>query len=555
VASTLELVVNGRRVTVPDEGQSLLEVLRGSLGLRSLKDGCSPQGQCGCCTVWVDGQPRVACVTAARRVAGRRITTLEGVELERQDRWVRAFLATGASQCGFCTPGLLLRLMALEDAGGTPGVEKVEQALAAHLCRCTGWRSVVQAAQLALGGQAEPGAPRDLAAAARRATLEGGTPQVVGPEVVRGEAGFADDLAPSGALVAVPRVEGDWRNPEDWVVAEDLASARQLAGHRQGRSSTLAPRPPLALPAGSFELVLATSFVEPAYLEPDCSWCEPGGRPASPLANGGAFGAKRTSPVAEVARVLAERTGRVVRAVVSREDLARRGPKRPPVALGVDRQGRGQVRVARTPGSDLTGWAAAFAASGLACAVEEVPVPGPPVSPELRAAGWAEGAVVRAVLAALAAGQVPADGEVQTEVVTPAGASAQVRLVPPGGTASRERLVVRVRAGDPLDETTLRSFCLGAVHQGLGWVRREGLAVDESGEVRDLTVRSFGVLPARATPEVEVEVVPETGTPLAVSDAVFAASAAAAWLAAGLPPAWPIERVGSLAPGPEHGGP
>jgi len=93
------------------------------------------------------------------------------------------------------------------------------------------------------------------------------------------------------------------------------------------------------------------------------------------------------------------------------------------------------------------------------------------------------------------------------------------------------------------------------VHQGLGWVRREGLAVDESGEVRDLTVRSFGVLPARATPEVEVEVVPETGTPLAVSDAVFAASAAAAWLAAGLPPAWPIERVGSLAPGPEHGGP
>ena len=72
----LQLVVDGEQVEVPDRGASLLEVLREDLGRRSAKDGCSPQGQCGCCTVLVDGQPRVACVTPARRVAGRSVTTV-----------------------------------------------------------------------------------------------------------------------------------------------------------------------------------------------------------------------------------------------------------------------------------------------------------------------------------------------------------------------------------------------------------------------------------------------------------------------------------------------
>ncbi|MGH9149585.1 MAG: (2Fe-2S)-binding protein, partial [Acidimicrobiales bacterium] len=76
----LSLEVDGRLVEVADDGASLLEVLRDRLGLRSAKDGCSPQGQCGCCTVLVDGQPRVACVTPARRVAGRAVTTLDGLD-------------------------------------------------------------------------------------------------------------------------------------------------------------------------------------------------------------------------------------------------------------------------------------------------------------------------------------------------------------------------------------------------------------------------------------------------------------------------------------------
>jgi len=83
---------------------------------------------------------------------------------------------------------------------------------------------------------------------------------------------------------------------------------------------------------------------------------------------------------------------------------------------------------------------------------------------------------------------------------------------------------------------------IGAVHQALGWVRSEGMAVDEDGTVLDLTVRSFGIIPARAMPAVHVTVEDDPGPAVGAGDSVFAAVATAAWLAAGLPPAWPIER-------------
>src|ERR687898_1010859 len=105
----LSLVVDGRAVDVPDDGGSLLDVLREVLGLRTLKDGCSPQGQCGCCTVLVDGQPRVACVTPARRGHGRAITPGEGLHPAERQAWGGAFCATRGRQCGFCTPRILVR--------------------------------------------------------------------------------------------------------------------------------------------------------------------------------------------------------------------------------------------------------------------------------------------------------------------------------------------------------------------------------------------------------------------------------------------------------------
>ena len=506
----LQFNVDGNQVSVPDDGASLLEVLRDRLGVRSPKDGCSPQGQCGCCTVWVDGAPRVACVTPARRVAGRQITTVAGLEAEVRDRWADAFLATGASQCGFCTPGIIMRLAAERSSVGA--------ALLAHLCRCTGWRTIFDAAELATSGADLPPPNRNVQAAERRAELEGGVPQRVGSGVALGEGGFADDAAPLDALVAVPGADGGW------VVRETLLEARAAAGKVQGRRTTLEPQWPIALPDGEWAASLQTTWTEPAYLETDASWCLPGGRPASPLANGGAFGGKTSSSVEAAARRLADEYGRAVRVLLSREDTVRLGPKRPPLAVGIRADGSGLVRAART--DDLRQTIAAIAPT---VAVEEIDVPGPPTSVDIRGAGWLEVAVTMA-----------------------AATNETVIRAPSGGEASAEfdgdgTLTVTVSCGEPLDEVVLRSYCTGAAHMGLGLVRTEAIAVDDDGVTHDLTIRSFGILRAIDMPAVRIEIADGDGPPVNGSDAVMAAVALAAWRAEGLSPRWPTQR-GKLAP-------
>jgi len=518
----MQLEVNGRVVEVEGDA-SLLEVLRDELGLDSVKDGCSPQGQCGCCTVWVDGEPRVSCVTPARRVVGRQVTTVEGLAPDVGRAWTAGACDAGASQCGFCTPGILMRLEATarrSQRSGPGSLEPAEatRALAAHLCRCTGWQPIVELASRPRAGA--PGPARDFDRAARRAELEGGAPQRVGPEVAAGTVGFGDDGAPRDALVAVLRDDGDW------VVAETLAEARRAAGRVQGRNTTVEAGPPLDVAPGRWDLVLRTSWVEPAYLETDAAWCSPGGTPSSPLANGGAFGGKVGSELPAVARQLADRHGRPVRVRWTREDVVRLGPKRPPMAAGLRTDGTGIVRVVRTPGI-----AARIGAVLPRVVVEEVDVPGPPTSVALRAAGWAEAAVLAAVLAGDAAA---ADGRggATAAVRTAEGAVADVSL-------ADGRVRVEVGAGDPLDEVVLRSYVTGAVHQALGWVTSEGLAVGADGAVGDLTIRSFGIVRPGDMPPVEVRIAASDAPAVAVSDAVLAATAAAVWCAQGTPAAWP----------------
>lgn len=514
-------MVDGRELALGpgDEERSLLEVLRGTAGVLSAKDGCAPQGQCGCCTVLVDGAPRVACVTATRRVLGREVTTFDGLDPAVRNAWTAALTATGGSQCGFCTPGIVARL-----ASGRAG--SVADALLAHVCRCTGWKTIEAAAALVDGGEEaadgadgsvpagiDPWVGRDRAAAERRATIEGGVAQRVGPEIAAGRGGFADDTAPTDALVAVLAPDGRW------VVAETVDEARRAAGKVQGRRSTTPLRWPVEVPEGEWALTLQTTWVEPAYLEPDCSWCEPGGTPARLLANGGAFGGKSASPLPAIARRLADEHGRAVKVLLAREDVVRTGPKRPPLSAGVGADGRGRVRVARTPGI-----AAAIAAVAPDLQVDEVPVAGPPTSAGLRAAGWAEAVV-------LTSAATGAD-----EIRAPSGAVAAASIGADGSVH------VRVRCGDPLDAVVLRSYVMGAAHQALGWVRSEAIAVGDDGEVHDLTMRSFGILRARDTPPVVVEIEPDRGPPVNGSDAAFAAVALAAWRAAGLPGRWPVER-------------
>jgi xanthine dehydrogenase small subunit len=513
---TLTLQVDGREVEVAEDGASLLEVLRDRLGLRSAKDGCSPQGQCGCCTVLVDGSPRVACVTPARRVAGRRITTIDGMDEADRRRWADAFVATGASQCGFCTPGIIVRLAAAAGGGPVPE-DQASRCLLAHLCRCTGWRSVLDAAV----NLPAPDPARDLVAAGRRATLEGGTAQRVGADIALGRGGFADDLAPPGALVAVGDGHGGW------AVGETLTDARTAAHLVQGRRSGTQIRFPLTVPSGPWSLTLRTTWVEPAYVELDASWCLPGGEPASPLGNGGAFGGKLSSVAPAAARRLADEYGRAVRVLLSREDAVRLGPKRPPIAAGVRPDGTGIVRVVRTPGI-----AAAMAAVAPGLVVEEVDAIGPPTSAALRGAGWVEAAVLMAALAG---------PEPSATVTSPAGATATARVeVDHEGWPTSVRITLR--CGDPLDEVVLRSYAVGAAHMALGWVCSEGIAVDEEGRPQDLTVRSFGVLRAAETPPIDVTIEPDQGVAVNGSDAVFAAVAAAVWIAQGCPPEWPTRR-------------
>jgi hypothetical protein len=328
----------------------------------------------------------------------------------------------------------------------------------------------------------------------------------VGPEVALGRGGFSDDLAPPDALVAVPDPGGHW------VVAETLGEARRLAGKVQGRRTTAAGEPPLALPAGEWAVALRTSWVEPGYLETDATWCEPGGKPAPLLANGGAFGAKHDPRLGAEARRLADEHGRPVRVVWSREDAVRYGPKRPPIAAGVRADGTGVVRVARTPGI-----AAALAAAAPGLEVVEVDVAGPPTSADLRAAGWAEAAVLLAgARGSLVPIRAPDGGEAEAEVVD-------------------GRIRVRVAAGDPLDRVVLRSYAIGAAHMAFGWITGEQLVVDADGTVHDLTIRSFGIPRAIDTPPIDVEVDDAAGPPVNGSDAVFAAVAAAVWLHQGCP--------------------
>jgi hypothetical protein len=342
----------------------------------------------------------------------------------------------------------------------------------------------------------------------------------VGRDVARGQAGFADDRAPADALVAVPDGRGGWS------VGESLAEARATAGQVPGRRSGAALRHPIALPPGDWAATLQTTWVEPAYVETDASWCLPGGQPATPLGNGGAFGAKEASPAPAAARRLADRYGRPVRVLLSREDTVRMGPKRPPIAAGVRLDGTGVIRVARTPGID-----AAIASMAPGLAVEEVDVPGPPTSAAPRGAGWVEAAV----LLAAAAPERPVD------IVSPSGGRATA-LVEVDADGRPVAVRITVMCGDPLDEVVLRSYCIGAAHMALGWVCSEGIAVDEAGEPQDLTIRSFGVLRAIDTPPIEVAVEPSREAPVNGSDAVFAAVVAATWIAQGLPPAWPTMR-------------
>lgn len=214
----MDFTLNGRAVSIEAaNGQTLLTVLRDECGLRSMKDGCAPEGSCGACTVIVDGHAVVSCARPAERVDGRVVETLEGLPAEVRELWADAFVATGASQCGYCSPGIIMKAEALLRRDPEPSRDAIARALAGNLCRCTGYASIIDGVE--------------LAAAVRRGSVAGVEPvagaRYEGRALALGEKPFVGDLVAPGMLHGALRFAGV---PRAVVRRIDTARARAVPG-------------------------------------------------------------------------------------------------------------------------------------------------------------------------------------------------------------------------------------------------------------------------------------------------------------------------------------
>src|ERR671912_180191 len=216
----VRFVLNGRDVGVGDHPH-LLAALREELDGTSPKDGCSPSGQCGCCTVLVDGKPTVSCSLTLDRVAGRSVTTLEGLDPAERDRYAATFAATGALQCGFCTPGIVMRAKYLVDKDGAGLTrDKAARHLGGHLCRCTGYHSILDAVDLLASGAEVPVALPAAGVGSANAKYQAG-------ELTLGDKPYVDDLRVPGMLHAAVVLSEHARAD---IIAIDTAAAEAVAG-------------------------------------------------------------------------------------------------------------------------------------------------------------------------------------------------------------------------------------------------------------------------------------------------------------------------------------
>jgi aldehyde oxidoreductase len=196
-----EFTLNGRLVEVGDHA-NLLAALREELDVTSPKDGCSPSGQCGCCTVLIDGKATISCGIALSRVAGKSVVTLEGIDPCEREQYASAFSATGALQCGFCTPGIVVRVKALLDKKGSELTrEDAARHLGAHLCRCTGYTKILDAVELLAAGRSPqgPGVP-DHTATSAGSGIGARRPKYESLQLALGDRAYVDDLRVPGML-------------------------------------------------------------------------------------------------------------------------------------------------------------------------------------------------------------------------------------------------------------------------------------------------------------------------------------------------------------------
>jgi selenium-dependent xanthine dehydrogenase len=220
----MEFVLNGEALTLEvRDGMSLLDLLRDSCALSSVKDGCAPEGSCGACTVLVDGKAVVACAQPATRAAGRSITTQEGLPAETRRTWSHSFVAAGASQCGFCSPGIVMKAEALLARNAAPGRDEIAKALAGNLCRCTGYVKIIDAIELAAG--AKRGDP--LPELDRSGRVGSRTTRYMGEELALGDKPYVNDMRVEGMLHGAIRFSD---HPRARVVRIDTSRAEAHPG-------------------------------------------------------------------------------------------------------------------------------------------------------------------------------------------------------------------------------------------------------------------------------------------------------------------------------------
>ena len=204
----------------------LLAALRDELGVTSPKDGCSPSGQCGSCTVLLDGKARGACQISMEKAEGSLVTTMEGLSGDERIRYAEAFAARGALQCGFCIPGILMRTKALLDKAADQGKvldrDDVARHMGAHLCRCTGYVKILDAVEALAAGE--------VAVALPQGGIGTNVTKVEAHQLALGDRDYVDDLFPDGLLHAALRLADHARAD---VVRIDTAAAEAVDGvHR-----------------------------------------------------------------------------------------------------------------------------------------------------------------------------------------------------------------------------------------------------------------------------------------------------------------------------------
>jgi aldehyde oxidoreductase len=191
--ATVNFTLNGSPVSVRPSHPHLLSALREELDVTSAKDGCSPMGQCGCCTVMIDGKVQISCTYDVAKVAGRQVTTLEGVDEDERTKYSDAFAACGGLQCGFCIPGIVMRAKAQVDKKGRDlKRDDMARHLGAHLCRCTGYVKVLDAIDaVAQGRKVDPSLPGGVGTSGAKFEA---------PELALGDRGYVDDIRVPGMV-------------------------------------------------------------------------------------------------------------------------------------------------------------------------------------------------------------------------------------------------------------------------------------------------------------------------------------------------------------------